>query len=150
MTQTMEKVTFNIAIDAPREKVWETLWNDSSYREWTSVFSEGSKVETDWQIGGKVLFLDGQGHEMVSTIAEKIPNEYMSFKHLGEVKDGVEDITSERVKEWAGAMENYTLKGEGGKTELIVDLDIEDAHKEQFEKMFPQALSKVKQLSEQN
>ena len=61
MTQTMEKVTFNIAIDAPREKVWETLWNDSSYREWTSVFSEGSKVETDWQIGGKVLFLDGQG-----------------------------------------------------------------------------------------
>lgn len=146
----MEKVTFNIAINAPREKVWEVLWNDSSYREWTSVFSEGSKVETDWQKGGKVLFLDGQGHGMVSTIAEKIPNEYMSFKHLGEVKDGVEDTTSERVKEWAGAMENYTLKGEGGKTELIVDLDIEDAHKAQFEKMFPQALSKVKQLAEQN
>ena len=146
----MEKVTFNIAIDAPREKVWDTLWNESSYSEWTAVFSEGSKVETNWQKGGKVLFLDGKGHGMVSTIAEKIPNEYMSFRHIGEVKDGVEDTTSERVKEWAGCMENYTLKAEDGMTELIVDLDIAEAHKDYFNKIFPQALSKVKQLAEQN
>src|SRR5215216_1793804 len=108
----MEKKRFKIAISAPKEKVWKLLWNDAGYRQWTSVFSEGSMAETDWEKGSKVLFLDGKGSGMVSRIADKVPNEYMSFEHLGIVENGVEDIKSEKVKEWAGAMENYTLKSE--------------------------------------
>ena len=45
----MEKQTFKITIDAPREKVWDVLWSDDTYREWTSVFSPGSRAETDWR-----------------------------------------------------------------------------------------------------
>jgi hypothetical protein len=29
--------------------------------------------------------------------------EFMSFKHLGMVKNGVEDLNSEQIKEWPGA-----------------------------------------------
>ena len=107
----METKQFKRTIAAPPEKVWSTLWDDATYREWTSVFAEGSRAETDWKKGSKVLFLDGKGSGMVSTILENKPNEFMSFKHLGIVKDGVEDTTSAETEEWANAVESYTLKG---------------------------------------
>jgi len=146
----METKEFKVTIDAPKEKVWNTLWNDATYREWTSVFAEGSRAESDWKKGSKILFLDGKGSGMVSVIAEQIPNEFMSFKHLGEVKDGVEDTASEKVSQWAGAFENYTLKMINGKTELIVDMDISDDFADYFLKTFPKALDKVKEIAEKN
>jgi hypothetical protein len=146
----METKEFTITINAPKEKVWNTLWNDSSYRAWTSVFAEGSRAETDWKKGSKVLFLDGKGSGMVSVIAENIPNEYMSFKHLGEVKDGVEDTKSEKVSQWAGSLENYTLKTVNGKTELTVDMGITHEYMDYFLKTWPMALDKVKELAEKN
>jgi len=144
----MEKQNFKVSIEAPREKVWNALWEDNNYRSWTSVFSEGSRAETDWNKGSKVLFTDGKGSGMVAKIVDKIPNEYMSFQHLGMVKDGVEDTQSDEVKKWAGAYENYTLKSSGGKTELSVDIDLEDSYKDYFLDKFPKALQKVKELAE--
>jgi uncharacterized protein YndB with AHSA1/START domain len=146
----MEKQKFSISIDAPREKVWNVLWNDDTYRAWTSAFSEGSHAETDWQKGSKVLFLDGKGSGMVSTIAENIPNEYMSIKHLGIVKDGVEDTSSEEVTQWSGAFENYTLKTVNGKTELVIDMDTTEEFKDYFEKTWPIALDRLRELAEKN
>ncbi len=145
----MEKLKFNTTINAPREKVWDVLWGDNTYSKWTAVFSEGSKAETDWKKGSKVLFTDGKGSGMVSEIADNIPNEYMSFRHLGMLLDGVEDTTSEKIKDWAGAMENYRLKDADGKTELEVELDIVDQHKDYFSDAFPKALQIVKEISEQ-
>ena len=144
----MEKLNFKTVINASPEIVWKVLWTDDTYRKWTSAFSEGSYAETDWKKGSKVLFLDGEGRGMVSRIADNKPNEYMSIEHLGEVTDGVEDTTSEKVKEWAGAHENYTLKKVNGKTELIIDMDITEDYKEMFSKMWPVALDNVKRLSE--
>ena len=152
----MEKLNYKITIDAPREKVWEVLWGDSSYTQWTIFFSPSSNVvnpetsmpETDWKKGSKILFTDGSGSGMVAKISDNIPNEYMSFTHLGEIKDGVEDLTSEKVKGWAGAKENYRLKDLGGKTELEVDVDTAAEYAEMFKGMWPKALDKVKELSE--
>ena len=146
----MEKKEFKTSIKAPREKVWEILCDDANYRKWTSVFAEGSRAETDWKEGSKVLFLDGKGQGMVSMIEAKRPNEFMSFKHLGLVTNGVEDTQSEKVKEWAGAIENYTLKQVDGKTELIVNMDITDEFKDYFENTWPKALEKVKEMAEKN
>src|SRR5215208_7405181 len=126
----MEKHEFKTSINAPREKVWDILWGDANYSKWTSAFAEGSRAETDWREGSKVLFLDGKGQGMVSTIAVKKPNEFMSFRHLGTVNNGVEDMDSEQTKEWAGALENYTLKNINGKTELTVDMDITEQYKD--------------------
>lgn len=144
----MEKINFEININAPRSKVWEVLWGKESYPAWTSVFSEGSMAVTDWKKESKVLFLDGKGQGMVSMVAENIPNEFMSFRHLGVVKDGVEDTESDEVKKWAGSLENYSLKEVNGKTELKVDMDISADYKDYFEKIWPKALEKVKDLSE--
>ncbi|MEZ2440211.1 SRPBCC domain-containing protein [Chitinophaga sp. RCC_12] len=146
----MEKTTFKATINAPREKVWEVLWGDNSYPQWTAPFAEGSKVETNWEKGSKVLFLDSKSNSgMVARIADKVPNEFMSFQHLGEVYNGVEDLTSDKVKAWAGAYENYTLTNVNGKTELLVEMDLADEFKDYFNKAWPLALDKVKELSEQ-
>ena len=142
---------FNINIEAPKEKVWKTLWNDQTYREWTSAFAEGSCAETDWEKGSRVLFTDGKGSGMVSTIVENKPNEFMSIKHLGTIKNGVEDLDSEENKQWAGALENYTLHESGGKTFLHVELsglDIPKEFEDYFLQTWPKALDKLKALSE--
>ncbi len=144
----MKKETFKITIDAPREKVWKVLWDDATYRKWTSAFTEGSYAKTDWKEGSKVLFLDPNNDGMVSTIAVNRPNEFMSIKHLGEVRNGVEDVESEKVKQWAGALENYTLKNVDGKTELTIDMDMDEAHRDMFAQMWPKALQNVKELAE--
>jgi len=145
----MEKINFSADIKAPKEKVWEILWNIDSYKAWTSAFMEGSTVETDnWKEGSKVLFGDGKGSGMVSMVAQNKPNEYMSFKHLGMMQNGVEDTKSEQVQQWAGAMENYTLKGQNGNTTLSVDMDISPDFKDYFLKTWPVAMDKIKALAE--
>lgn len=145
----MQKIHFSATINAPREKVWEVLWDLDTYKTWTKAFAEGSTVKTDnWKEGSKLLFHDGTGSGMVSEVAVNRPNEYMSFRHLGIVKDGVEDTTSDEVKIWAGSTENYTLKGENGTTELTVDMDISDEYKAMFETMWPNALAILKRLAE--
>jgi uncharacterized protein YndB with AHSA1/START domain len=149
----MKNSQYKIRIDAPREKVWNILWDDNTYPQWTAPFAEGSKAETDWKKGSKVLFLDGKGQGMVSTIVDKKPNEFMSFKHLGVVKDGVEDVDSPASQEWAGGFENYTLKSIDGGTELVVDLSANNIPAEfvdYFEKTWPIALNKLKELAEKN
>ncbi|HMB62760.1 MAG TPA: SRPBCC domain-containing protein [Eudoraea sp.] len=144
----MERKEFRTTIDASKEKVWEVLWKDETYRQWTAPFGEGSRAETDWKEGSKVLFLSADGGGMVSRIAKSRPNEFMSIEHLGFVKDGIEDTKSEKVKEWRGAMENYTLKDNEGKTMLVVAMDIADEYLDYFLKVWPKALEKVKDLSE--
>lgn len=144
----MERKEFKTTINAPKEKVWKVLWNDDTYPKWTAPFGEGSRAETDWKEGSKVLFLSADGGGMVSRIAKNRPNEFMSIEHLGFVKDGVEDTTSDKVKEWKGAKENYSLTNEGGKTVLVVAMDIADEYLGYFLKVWPKAFEKIKELSE--
>ena len=149
----MEKLEFSIVINAPISKVWDTMLEDKTYRIWTEEFSPGSHYVGNWNKGSKILFLgpsnDGKLAGMVSRINENKLHKYISIEHLGEVYDGVEDTTSDRVKDWAGALENYTFIDKDGKTELVVDLDINEEFKEMFEGTWPKALQKLKSLCEE-
>jgi hypothetical protein len=146
------KKHYSVSIHAPREKVWRKLFDDESYRLWTAAFSQGSHFQGSWEKGSKILFLGpdeaGKLGGMVSRIADNRPNEFMSIEHLGMVNDGNEDTTSEEVKKWAPAFENYTLKDRDGATELLIDIDIEDSWAEMFDTMWPNALAKLKEISE--
>lgn len=144
----MENLTFSIHIKAPRETVWRTLLDDATYREWTSVFAEGSYALTDWQEGSKALFLSPEGDGMVSTIATHRPNEFISIKHLGMVKKGVEDTESDDVKGWSGALENYRVEDADGGTRLSIEMQTTDEYRKYFEETWPKALDKVKAISE--
>lgn len=149
-----ETMHFEIAISAPVQKVWDIMLTQETYREWTSVFEPTSCYEGSWEKGSKIRFLsstDGSG--MVSEIAENIPGSFISIKHLGEVKGGVEDLTSEQVMKWTPAFENYTFTETEGGTLLAVDMDMPStpeskAMKEMFEGMWPKALLKLKEICE--
>ena len=145
----MIKVNFSAAIHAPKQRVWYVLWEKSFYEQWTRLFAEGSTVKTDgWKEGSMVQFLGPNENGMVSMVIANKPNEYMSFRHLGIVKDGVEDTTSDEATGWAGAMENYTLKEENGITVLTVEMETTEEYKDYFNNKWPKALAKVKELSE--
>jgi hypothetical protein len=146
----MEKLNYSVTIKAPKEKVWGVLFDNETYRKWTSVFAPGSYAETDWKEGSKALFLDGKGNGMVSRIAESRPHDYLAIKHLGIVKDGIENTDPAVTKGWGDSIESYALSGENGVTELKIELDSVEEFKDYFEAIWPKALDKVKELSERS
>ncbi len=141
----MHQVQFEINIKASKEKVWESLWNDASYRKWTAAFTEGSYAESDWKEGSKILFLSPGGNGMFSIIDKMIPNEQMIFLHLGEIKNAVEE-----VKEWSGAKEGYMLTEDNGVTHVAVTLDTGGEMENYFKEVFPKALQLLKEITEKN
>lgn len=144
----MQTLEFKIEINAPREKVWDVLWNDKTYPQWTAVFSPGSRAESDWQEGSRIHFTDPSNNGMYSLIDKKVENEYMAFKHLGVLKDGNEQPLDEESRKWAGSMETYKLTNEAGRTVLEASVDIAEGHEEMFNKAFPEAFRIIKELSE--
>lgn len=139
----MKALHFSTSINAPKEKVWDALWQDENYRRWTAIFYEGSYAESDWNEGSKILFLGPNGDGMSSMIEKKIPNKQMTFKHLGELKNGIEES-----KDWVDARESYFLNEKDGGTELKVELDAVGEFEQYFRDTFPKALEAVKQIAE--
>ncbi|MDX2174198.1 MAG: SRPBCC domain-containing protein [Bacteroidota bacterium] len=139
----MDVLEFKIEINASPQKVWETLWNDATYREWTAVFNPSSHAISDWNENSKIQFLDAEGNGMHSIIEKKIPNKEMVFKHIGEMKNGVEVDST-----WGEGRERYFLNETASGTELLTVLDLPMDFKKYFTEVFPKALQLIKQISE--
>jgi len=148
----MQKLNFKIEINSPKEKVWDTMLEDKTYRIWTTAFAPDSHYVGSWEKGNKILFLtegdNGKMQGMISRIKENKKYEFISIEHIGMVQDGKEDTTSDAVKLWAGALENYTLRDNNGSTEIMVEMDSNEEYAEMFESMWPKALQKLKEISE--
>ncbi|MEW5676174.1 SRPBCC domain-containing protein [Flavobacterium enshiense] len=144
----MEKINFTINIIAPKEKVWKILWEDATYQKWTAVFSEGSRAKSDWKEGSKVHFVNENDDGMYSLIDKCVENEIMNFKHLGNVKNGVELPLDETTESWNGSMEKYALVDTDNGTSLNLEMDILEDYLDYFNEKFPLALNIVKELSE--
>lgn len=150
----MNKSNFSIVINAPKEEVWDSMLGEETYRIWTEPFAKGSHFVGEWSEGGKMYFLgpdpEGNMSGMLSRIKEIREYEYVSIEHIGFVNNGIEDTSSDAVKDWAGAMENYSFKENDGNTEVVVELigNIRDEYSEMFKDMWPKALNKLKEIAE--
>lgn len=145
----METLSFEIVINASKQKVWNILFGKETYSEWTQFFSPGSQMKTDWQVGGKTYFLNPECEGMVSTIDSIEEPDQMIFKHLGMVdKNGVEDTESMEIKQWSGCFEKYILIDYEGSTKLHVEVQIEKNWEEHINKGFVKGLEVVKNLAE--
>ncbi len=146
-TQTLN---FSILINAPKEKVWEKMLSDESYRKWTSVFNPTSHFVGDWSAGSKMLFVGsdektGKEGGMVSRIAENRMHEYMSIEHLGLLNDGVEELWSEEKN----GFENYTFLDKDGGTELKIEMtNVPTEWADMFTGMWPASLQALKNICE--
>lgn len=151
----METLHFSVTINAPVKKVWETMLNDSTYREWTGAFHEGSYYEGKWEEGSPIRFLaadeNGDVSGMLSRVVEVRPYEFLDMEHYGFVMNGEEDTTSDMVKSYEGAHENYTFSDLGdGTTKVDINVDVIDLFKDDMEAGWPKALEKLKEISENN
>lgn len=145
----METLSYEIEINASPQKVWDVLWDPGTYAEWTQFFGPGSEMKSDWKVGGKTYFLNGEGEGMVSTIDSLDEPHQIIFKHLGMVdKEGNEDTRSKEVMEWSGCFEKYILIDLDGKTKLHAEVQTEKDWEEHMNTGFTKGLEIVKNLAE--
>jgi hypothetical protein len=141
----INRLKFSIDIKAEKTTIWKALWNESSYRDWASVFAEGSyAISENWEEGSKVHFLAPDQSGIYSIIETHIPNKMMMFKHIGNVVKGKEQPIDNESQKWSGATEIYTLTDGADTNTLTVDIDVLDEHLEFMSERLPKALEKIK------
>ena len=145
MTKTL---TFEIVIRAPRARVWATMLDPVTYKAWTSAFCEGSYFVGSWDEGAKIQFLSPSGDGMTAVIAENRLHEFVSIRHLGVIEKGVEDTSSEKVRAWAPAYENYRFSDLPEGCRLTVTVDTVAEYEQYMRDTFPKALALLKELAE--
>ena len=135
-------------IAAPVDKVWDTMFDKDSYTTWTAPSAEGSYFAGSWAEGERMHFLAPGGSGMVAEIAASRRHELMSIRHLGTVANGVEDTTSDDVKAWAPAFENYRFASVDGGTRVTVEQEVPESFEASLREMWSKALTALKALCE--
>ena len=142
----MQKKQFSIEIKASQEKVWNTLWEDKTFRDWANIIDEGTYMVGELNEGNEVQFISSvSGYGVTSLVEKLLPNEFVSFRQMADTKDSGE---REREKEWTGGTESYSLAENDDVTILAVAIDVPPGQEETFEVRFPKALERVKILAE--
>lgn len=150
----MKKLQFKKDINASAEKVYNTMLgisNIETYEQWTSKFNPTSTYKGSWDKGKKIYFIgtdeNGKQGGMVSEIVDNIPFQFVSIRHYG-ILDGENEITEgAEVEKWAGGVENYSFEENNGVTTVTVDVDAMEDYVDYFNKTFPKALDKLKEIA---
>lgn len=138
---------FSVEINAPKEKVWDTLWQDKTLREWAGIIDSGTHMVGELKQGNEVEFISGNGYGVTSLVEKLTPNEFLLLKHRADTQDKGK---KEREKEWTGGQESYTLAEKVGTTTLTTAFDVPPEMEDYFKDKYPKALDRVKVLSEKN
>ncbi len=142
----MKRLQFTIDIQATREKVWATLWQDETFRQWAGLIDPGTYMEGDLKEGNEVQFISAEnGYGVTSLVAKLTTNEFLLLKHSADTQ---ESGAQEREKEWTGGEESYSLTEEAGLTTLTAAFDVPPEQEEYFKVNYPKALERVKELAE--
>lgn len=151
----MRKVQFKIQINAPAEKVYETMLgikDKRNYEYWTAAFNPTSTFEGSWDEGSKIHFTgvdeNGKKAGMASEIVKHQPAKFISIRHYGFLDGDAEITTGEQVEKWAGGHENYSYEEINGVTTVTVDIDVIEEYLDYFQTTYPKALEKLKEIAE--
>lgn len=142
----MKELQFSIEMNATKEMVWSTLWDDITFRDWANNIDEGTYMKGEMKEGNVVEFISSVNGYGVSSLIEKmIPNEYVFFKHYADTQESGQ---KEREKEWSGLTESYSLTEINGITTLVAKTDVPEDLVEMFTTSIPKALARIKTLAE--
>lgn len=140
----MENLIFTSILQSSAENLWFCLWNEFQYKKWVSVFKEGSYAVSEWKQGARIHFMSPEGHGMYSDIETWEPNKAAVFRHIGNIKNGIEIEVDDATKSWSGMREGYRLTEHGNQVQLEIRMDINSDYKSYFESTFPKAIDKIK------
>jgi uncharacterized protein YndB with AHSA1/START domain len=147
----MKRTQYQTDINAPVAKVFDRMLGRETFKIWAAEFNPTSDFEGEWKKGSKILFTgvnsQGKREGMLGYIREFEPEKFVSIEYLG-LLDGDKEITDEEVmKDWHG-FENYTYEAHGESTKVLVDIDVNEEMTEYFNKTYPKALLRLKELCE--
>jgi uncharacterized protein YndB with AHSA1/START domain len=144
------RMIFSININAPKQRVWDVLLGEKTYREWTSAFSPSSRFEGDWSEGSRMRFVGNDENGNLGGLSSRIvtnrPFECIAIEHLAAINNGVEEAPGS--SDWAGAREDYYFSEAGGVTTLRVEQDMVAQCEAMFLEFWPNALAILKALAE--
>ncbi len=142
----MKDMKFTIQINAPKEKVWSTLWQDATFRDWSGLIDPGTYMVGELKEGNEVQFISAEnGYGVTSLVDKVVENEFLRLKHR---QDTQETGTKTREDEWTGGKEEYTLTDENSVTTLTAVFDVPQKMEEYFNDAYPKAFARVKVLAE--
>lgn len=145
----MKKLNYKIDINAARQKVWETMLNKETYKQWVDVAWPGSYYEGEWKEGNNLKFITPDGSGTLATLIKHQPYQLSYAKHIAVLNvGGVEDRESEVAKGWIGTTERYIFTESKGVTELKVEINTKPDWAEMFNDGWPKALAKLKEICE--
>jgi hypothetical protein len=134
----MKEMQFSVVINASKEKVWSTLWEDVTFRDWARLIDEGTYIQGTMEEGNEIQFISSvSGYGVADLIERLIPNEFVLFRHSADTFESGKQL---RTNEWTGGSESYSLIEEYGITTLIVKTDVPAEQEETFSVRFPLAL----------
>ncbi len=142
----MKEMQFLVEIHATKERVWDTLWQDETLREWASIIDPETYMVGDLKEGNEVQFISAAGGYGVTSLVEKlVPGEFLRLRHSADTQ---EEGRRERAQEWTGGEETYSLAEKDGTTALTVVFGVPPEMEEYFKANYPKALERVKELAE--
>jgi uncharacterized protein YndB with AHSA1/START domain len=141
----MKKMQFSIEINATKEKVWDTLWQDETLRQWASIIDPGTHMVGNLKEGNEIQFISGNGYGVTSLVEKLTPYEFLLLRHSADTKDSGK---REREKQWTGGKESYSLTEKNGTTTLTFTSDVPPELEEYFKVNYPKALERVKVSAE--
>lgn len=142
----MKEMKFTIDINVSKQKVWDTLWQNETFRQWAGVIDPGTYMVGDLVQGAIVEFISAENGYGVTSLVEKVtPGQYLLLRHSADTQD---TGTRERDAEWTGGAESYVLTEDSGITTLIVVFDVPPEMESYFTDAYPKALACIKGLAE--
>ncbi len=146
----MKTLTYEISIGASPQKVWKCMLEKETYKEWTNVSWPGSYYDGEFKEGEQIKFLSStSGGGILARVKTIEHNKFTYVEHIGLISaDGDVDSESDAAKGWIGTAEKYYFLPEGDGTHLKVEMEINPEWAEMFNKDWPVAINKLKEICE--
>lgn len=142
----MKEMQFSTDIKADKQKVWDTFWQDATFRQWAGLIDPETYMKGELREGNEVQFISAaNGYGVTSLVDTLKPAEYVQLRHSADTTDSG---AGTRDDQWTGGTETYTLTQDGDTTTLTLTFDAPAELEQEFQITYPKALQKIKELAE--
>jgi hypothetical protein len=142
----MDEMQFSIEINATKERVWDTMWQDGTFREWASIIDPETYMAGDLKEGNEIQFISSESGYGVTSLVEKlVAGEFLLLRHRADTQ---EEGKREREEQWTGGEESYSLVEQDGTTTLTVAFGVPPELEDEFRVNYPKALERLRELAE--
>ena len=83
----MNEMQFVVEIRAVKERVWDTLWQDQTFRQWAGIIDPGTYMVGELKEGNEIQFISGNGYGVTSLVEKLVPGELLLLKHRADTQD---------------------------------------------------------------